>query len=336
MKLKLTAILFGALLSLAACGDGGAASADANNAAASAAPYGESAIGCKRLFLGGTPPVFADQRMAEKSTPVCNRAFASLYSDVVRNPLWAAEYLTKEAVAAGQAVTRIDNFAEDDRLPKGRPNLADYRGSGWDRGHLAPDANMPSRAAANEAFALGVNIAPQFPKTNRGRWADLEGAVRRQTRGGPVYLVTGTLYEGRVTATKPDGRVKVPTHFWKAMVAKDQQGVTRGATVFVVTNGPEERWANMTVDQFAKVHRVDPFPSLEPVYRTANGAKDGSLNRALEVGANAADQNGSGSGAGANSEPSEGRMVRSPLSGQYMLESDFRKQYKRAPKPEEY
>lgn len=331
----LAGALIGMALALSACG-GGSDEAGANTQAANASPYGTTSIGCTRLFVGGKPPAFADERMAAKTTPICNRAFASLYSDVVRNPLWAAELLTKEGIAAGQAVSRIDNFHEDERLPEGRPTLADYRGSGWDRGHLAPDADMPSRAAANEAFALGTNIAPQFPSTNRGRWADLEKAVRRQTRGGAVHVVTGTLFEGRVTATRKDGRIKVPTHFWKAMVALDQNGTIRGATVFVVTNGPAERWANMTVDQFAKVHRVDPFPALDPAFRNVNGAKDGSMNRALETGAKAAGDGTSASGSGSSATANEDRMVRSPISGQYMPETQFRQQYKRAPYPEEY
>lgn len=330
---KMTGALLGALLGLAACGGSasGGNSTDAATggnamAAAGATGFGESKIGCNRMFYAGKPPVFADASMTQKAQPLCNRSFASYYSGVVRNPLWSAELLTKAGIDARRGIERVDDFHEDTRVGADRARLTDYRGSGWDRGHLSPDADMPSRDSSIESFLL-TNIAPQYAATNRGSWANLEKAVRRQSRGGNVYVVTGTLYEGRVTATHDDGRVKVPTHFWKGLVATDQNGVTRGATVFAVTNGPGERWANMTVDQFAKVHRVDPFPGLEPQFRTANGATDGSMSKALEVGAKAA---GSGS-AGAGD-----RMVKSPLSGQLMPESQYRSQFNRAPRPEEY
>lgn len=338
MKMRLNTVLLGVLLTLSACGgasEGNTTTAEPNgNAqAATLAAYGTSPIGCMRMFVGGKPPTFADDKMSAKTVPTCNRAYASLYSGVVRNPLWSAELLTKAGIDARRGIERVDDFHEDTRLPADRPNLGDYRGSGWDRGHLAPDADMPSREAANESFALGSNIAPQEPSTNRNSWAALEKATRRQTRGGPVYIVTGTLYEGRVTATRDDGRVKVPSHFWKAITATDQAGAVRGATVFVVTNGNGERWENLTVDQFTAVHRIDPFPALEKSFRTANGATDGSMNRALEVGAKAA---GGGTGTTGGGQSGTGRMVKSPLSGQLMEESAFRAQYKRAPRPEEY
>lgn len=327
-------LLIGVLLALTACGGGAGGKTSAENGgnaqATTLAAYGTSPIGCTRMFVGGKPPAFADDRMSASTVPTCNRAYASLYSGVVRNPLWSAELLTKEGLDARRGIERVDDFHEDPRLPADRPTLRDYRASGWDRGHLAPDADMPSREAANESFALGSNIAPQDPDTNRHSWAELEKATRRQTRGGPVYIVTGTLYEGRLKATRDDGRVKVPTHFWKAIAATDRAGTMRGATVFVVTNGGGERWENLTVDQFAKIHHVDPFPGLEPRYRTANGATDGSMNRALEVGAKAA------GGSASTGSGGDDRMVKSPLSGQLMPVESYRKQYNREPRPEEY
>lgn len=70
---------------------------------------------------------------------------------------------------------RTDNFRADRSISTESAALSDYRGSGYDRGHLAPAADMKwAPAAMSESFLMS-NMSPQDPGFNRGIWKKLEG-----------------------------------------------------------------------------------------------------------------------------------------------------------------
>lgn len=302
-------------VALSSCGSSG----ETQNAAAKAETRAED---CSRFYPGGKPPQVTDQRMAQKTRPMCRLAFAGLHSGIVRQPLWIAEMVNEGAVKAGKNVARVDAFHPDERIPADeRAELSDYSRSGYDRGHMAPDADMPSVASAHEAMALS-NMSPQKPGLNRGSWADLEKSVRQQTRGGPVYVVTGPLFLGTTLATThKNRRLAVPTHFYKAMYAE-----FRGAAVFIASNEEKPRWSTLSVDQFSKVHGIDPFPGLEPGYRTVNGTTDGSLQGPTPKGGTKA--------TGKTAVDPEDELVRSPRTGQMMTRRRYREYYGEPPPPQ--
>ncbi|HTE89111.1 MAG TPA: DNA/RNA non-specific endonuclease, partial [Terriglobales bacterium] len=69
--------------------------------------------------------------------PLCRKGFALAHNSERKTAVWVAEHLTKEKVA-GQ-LQRTDNFAPDPDLPPGkRAEVSDYKGSNYDRGHMAP------------------------------------------------------------------------------------------------------------------------------------------------------------------------------------------------------
>ncbi|WP_350556423.1 DNA/RNA non-specific endonuclease, partial [Pseudoalteromonas sp. CAL107-MNA-CIBAN-0098] len=78
---------------------------------------------------------------------LCMDGFATMYSGVSRTPLWSAEHLTRKRLNQAKEIDREDSFHEESRLPKSaRASLSDYSGSGYDRGHIAPNANMATRS----------------------------------------------------------------------------------------------------------------------------------------------------------------------------------------------
>lgn len=94
-----------------------------------------------------------------------------------------------------------------------RAELEDYRGSGYDRGHLAPAANMPDAESMVQSFSL-ANMIPQAPINNRKAWAKIEKDTRKYVMRarGDVYVFSGPVYlEDRGYA----GRVPVPSHLFK-------------------------------------------------------------------------------------------------------------------------
>jgi len=143
--------------------------------------------------------------------------FALLYSEEHEQPSWVAYLLTDEEVRG--TVSRTDNFRADPKVATGSASLQDYRGSGYDRGHLAPAADMKwSSEAMSDSFFLS-NMSPQRPGFNRGIWRRLEGWVRDQALGNEeVYVVTGpVLTDGPYVEIGPNG-VDIPKRYYKVIL----------------------------------------------------------------------------------------------------------------------
>ncbi len=93
----------------------------------------------------------------------------------------------------------------------------DYSHTGYDRGHLAPNAIFDyDRKVQKETFLMS-NIAPQKPKLNRKIWAKIERFVRMQARKyGKISVITGVCGSiGTLGKRKHD--VNIPKWWYKIL-----------------------------------------------------------------------------------------------------------------------
>ncbi|KAI6198221.1 Endonuclease [Aphelenchoides fujianensis] len=133
--------------------------------------------------------------------------FVVSYDRRTRTAHWVLEHLTPECLAYDENIERSKSvFKPDESIhPYFRSLNEDYRGSGFDRGHLAPAGNhRRSQLAMDQTFYL-TNMSPQVGKGfNRDKWNDLERYVRKMARSSKnTYVATGPLYLPRV---EPDGK----------------------------------------------------------------------------------------------------------------------------------
>ena len=139
--------------------------------------------------------------------------------------MYSAERLTAERLLKAQSVKRKDMFYEEGRLPfSDRARLDDYKGSGFDRGHMASAANMDTPEAKAQSFSL-ANIVAQAHEHNSGVWADVEKATRRyvERTQHEVFVLTGPLYMAQ--SQRIGSGVMVPTHVYKVVYDKtDDRG----------------------------------------------------------------------------------------------------------------
>lgn len=160
-----------------------------------------------------SPARLADTYRGEKLFSLCTADMQVRYSLTDRIPRLVAEVLTPAKLAG--SVPREDNFRADTRLPlDARADINDYRGSGYNRGHLAPAADFKYSATAMDNSFLLSNIAPQEPTFNQQAWNGLEDATRacaKQT--GSLTVLTGTL--GKSGSLNGRGRVTIPSSFFK-------------------------------------------------------------------------------------------------------------------------
>ena len=83
---------------------------------------------------------------------------------------------------------RINSFKVDPNVSTKSAELSDYKGSGYDRGHLAPAGDMKySKESMIESFFMS-NMSPQNPSFNRGIWRKLEEAIRRWGKKNEIYI----------------------------------------------------------------------------------------------------------------------------------------------------
>ena len=214
---------------------------------------------CSQSFYGGVYPEFTNTKLDKNTQALCMDGFAVMYSGVSRTPLWSAEHLDRRRLQQAKTIDREDSFHEESRLPKSmRASLSDYSGSGYDRGHLAPNANMAKRSQQYDSFSL-ANIAPQSPRNNRYIWRNIESATRYLTQQyGEVYTITGVAFTGKKTKQLAE-RVLVPSHFFKAVYIP----ATNQAGVYYAPNDESERIEVISLDELTAKVGIDVLPVLD-------------------------------------------------------------------------
>ncbi|WP_353235813.1 DNA/RNA non-specific endonuclease [Diaphorobacter ruginosibacter] len=212
----------GALASqISSCGlnlhqQGGRPDLSARRDTAASAQRGSGLSGfrhCPQFFAGGVAP---RGPAGPKFRELCYNSFAILHNGSTRTPVFVAERLNRQSLQQAKGLARTDRFFADARLPGAeRAELADYSGSGFARGHMAPAADMPNAEAMAQSFSL-ANMVPQNQQHNSGAWARIEKDTRSYVMRarGDVYVITGPVFAAKTRAIG-SGAVSVPSHIFK-------------------------------------------------------------------------------------------------------------------------
>jgi endonuclease G len=212
---------------------------------------------CPEHFAGGVAPTVTNPKLKARAREVCFEAFAVLHSGISRTPLYSAEHLTRANLNAAGELSRKDSFHPESALPaQDRAELSDYARSGYDRGHMSPNADFANRSAQAESFSL-ANMVPQVHANNAGVWAGIEGAARQlATSEGELYVVSGPAFIGADIGQV--GRVLVPTHIWKVLYSPKQQR----AGAYLITNDETREYSTVSVSDLEKMVGVSLLPAL--------------------------------------------------------------------------
>lgn len=213
---------------------------------------------CVGLYYGNEAPNILNTKLLPKTKELCYSSFAVMHSGISHTPLWSSEHLTKEGLR--HKTKRSNNFHPEDQLdPDERAELADYSKSGYDRGHLAPSADMGNKQSQHESFTL-ANMIPQNSENNRGVWSAIEGATRHLTnQKGELYIITGPIFSGS-PIKRIGGRVLVPSKLYKAIY--DPSSGQGGA--YLVNNAPSNDYEVVSIAQLEQMTGVQLFPKMAP------------------------------------------------------------------------
>lgn len=181
------------------------------------------------------------------------------YAVTHRQSEFAYYYLSPESINGGQK--RTDNFRIDLNVKTNPVSSTAYSGSGYDRGHLCPAADMAlNLTAMSETFYMS-NMSPMTPSFNRGIWASLEDWVRSAAlanRG--LYVATGPILSR--TCGTISGGITVPCTFYK-IAFKD--GFNPKMIGFIMANTGSSRALKsfaVSIDEIERSTGLDFFPQL--------------------------------------------------------------------------
>ena len=178
------------------------------------------------LFLLPISLLGQDNRYApvSKGTLIENTYYCLDYNVEHKQPNWVYYMLTQTHIIG--KTPRSSTFKDCKQGDLESASQKDYKGSGYDKGHLCPAADMKlSTEAMKETFQMW-NMSPQVPSFNRGRWSDLEALVRNyiKTETDTLFIATGPVFissQGSIG----DGKVTVPGYYYKVVYSPSRGGI---------------------------------------------------------------------------------------------------------------
>ena len=155
----------------------------------------------------------ATQRTA---SAICREAYLVAYDAPVRIPVYVA-YTLQPQNALG-CFPRTNAFVADQSV-QGGASPADYVGTGYDKGHAAPDGDLSFTQQVEYESFLMTNMYPQHGSLNRGIWKLLETSVRGWAvqLNQPYTIYVGAFY-GNGDEYIANGKIIVPHGYYKIVI----------------------------------------------------------------------------------------------------------------------
>ncbi len=191
------------------------------------------------------------------------KSYIASYNSQTKCPNWVLWKLTREK--ADGTVKRPDYaFHEDMEVPAPRAELSDYKGSGYDRGHMCPAGDNKWDADAMYESFLMTNICPQNQQLNSGRWNQIEMKCRYWAKKyGDIYIICGPIFLDGEHKTIGDNHVMVPEAFFKVVVKLDN---SPKGIAFICENSDDNRKNGLEVNNIHQVETITGytfFPNLD-------------------------------------------------------------------------
>ena len=153
---------------------------------------------------------------ARPAQPICREAYLVAYDAPVKIPAYVA-YTLQPQNALG-CFPRTNAFVADASLNGTGARPDDYAGTGYDKGHAAPDGDLSwSQIVEYESFLM-TNMYPQHGSLNRGIWKLLETSVRGwAVQTNQSYTIFVGAFYGAGDLTIGNG-VIVPHGYYKIVI----------------------------------------------------------------------------------------------------------------------
>lgn len=202
---------------------------------------------------------------------------SSTYGDLVHHNFYVLSYSEPHEQAEWVAYTlershltyddrKRPYFIEDPKVSSKSADWRNYKGSGYDRGHLCPAGDRRfSEHAYNETFYTS-NVSPQNKEFNAGIWNRLEMQVRQWCKAyGTLHIITGGVLQGNMREIGEED-VDVPNSFFKVIVRRKEDAFE--VLAFHIPHRESKRPLTdflVSIEELESVSGLDFFPHLENV-----------------------------------------------------------------------
>ncbi|MEA5567507.1 DNA/RNA non-specific endonuclease [Anabaena sp. UHCC 0399] len=213
---------------------------------------GDNNFGSVHLILGNPSGATQDSDNADNLLLI-KKQNALSYNKSKSIANWVSWQLNKKWLGGVPRCRKGEEngFSPDNTLPRGfKPVLpTDYKGSGFDRGHLTPSADRNNNTTDNCAVFQMTNIIPQSPDVNQGPWEKLERYSRELAgEGKELYIIAGGAgtggqgtngFKSTFTGRSSGNKINVPASSWKVILVLDKpelglKGVTKDTRIIAV------------------------------------------------------------------------------------------------------
>lgn len=204
-------------------------------------------------------------KVEQPHTVLCKQSFAIGYSSNSKIAIWTAHVIEARTLKMPKTA-RKNIFKLDPSVGRNEQSSPDsYVGSGYDRGHLVPFADLAySEEEAAKSFMM-TNIIAQIQQNNRQIWRSVESFTRNiAAKNNKIFVITGTIYS-EDGARLSDGTI-VPSHIWRIIILPDKNA----AYTFIVPNKllKDRKFSEFisTVKNLKQlIPQVNPIPATTPL-----------------------------------------------------------------------
>lgn len=192
-------------------------------------------------------------------------AYTTSYNRDTRQPNWVAWTLTA-GHTDGNAKRPQNAWHDDHEVPEPRAYYYDYKGSGYDHGHMCPAGDCKWDANVMYESFLMTNCCPQNRNLNSGLWNQIEMSCRQWAkRYGEIVIVCGPIFFNSDHDTIGPHRIPVPEAFFKVIACLDPNNPI--GIGFICRNTDGDRKKDLYTNTIAQVERITGFsffPDLDP------------------------------------------------------------------------
>jgi len=197
------------------------------------------------------PKALCDQIIEREHYHLC-------YQNNEKLSLWSLHFLSNDYIRG--RVNRTNNYRPD-HLLKNPVGDQDYKGSGFDRGHLVPAADMKlDYTSMSETFFMS-NMTPQRPGFNRGIWQSVERKVRSLVKNlGEAVVITAPIIVAGLPRLKSG--VAIPEDHYKIIFWPKISKMIAFLLPNQAASGQSAEDFFVTVDEIETLTGIDFFSSL--------------------------------------------------------------------------
>ena len=163
---------------------------------------------------------FIDEKRCDQ---IIDNEFIIMCYDTQKKAVKAVSYILMGDLVNELNIKKRPSFYVEKSVDRAhRSSNSDYRKSGYDKGHMAPDAAFDWSQESLHAVYTLANIIPQAPKVNRHMWVKLERYVRDKA------VELGSLKVVNVVSYEEDNRsigkhhIAVSTGYYKILYNEDE------------------------------------------------------------------------------------------------------------------